>query len=239
VGVHVVGSTARHPEMIWATFEHVNNTPNPEYTYTNTAEGEGRQPADGAGNWLFSATGAASSNPGPRMRIDRQNPANIKAVGSGTIGPSNITRLKPWGTASDDTPNNTNVISINKSVSSSLLSGDVRKNYIMIGATWTKGGQPPNDDNQVGTNAMANSTMETFTRMAIASAVTRATTCWARPQVAASVISGGRSSHSSHSPRREGLRAAARGLPPAACPAISTALLFPGFEFTPCLWSPH
>ena len=120
VGVHVVGSTAKHPEMIWATFEHVNNTPNLDYTYTNTSDHETRQPADGPGNWLFSATGAASSNPGPRMRVDRQNPANIKAVGAGTtIGPSNITRLQPWGTLSasaQDTANNTDVISINKSV---------------------------------------------------------------------------------------------------------------------------
>jgi len=28
VGMHVVGSTAGHPEMVWATFEHVSNTPN-------------------------------------------------------------------------------------------------------------------------------------------------------------------------------------------------------------------
>jgi hypothetical protein len=167
VGVHVVGSTAKHPEMVWATFEHINNTPNIAYTYASTSDPKTPRPADGAGNWLFSATGAASTNPGPRMRVDRQNPANIKAVGSGTIGPSNITRLKPWGTAADDaqfTANNTDVISINKSVGSFLLPGDVRKNYIMIGATWTKGGQPPTDDNQVGTNAMANSTMETFTQ---------------------------------------------------------------------------
>lgn len=167
VGVHVVGSAANHPEMIWATFEHINNTPNTAYTYTTTSDRENTQQADGAGNWLFSATGAASSNPGPRMRVDRQNPANIKAVGSGTIGPSNITRLKPWGTRLDDAQfkaNNTDVISINKSVSSLLLPGDVRKNYIMIGTTWTKKGEPPNEDNQVGTNAVANSTMETFTQ---------------------------------------------------------------------------
>lgn len=168
VGVHVVGSTTKHPEMIWATFEHINNTPNLDYTYTNTSDHEIRQPADGPGNWLFSATGAASTNPGPRMRVDRQNPANIKAVGAGTkIGPSNITRLQPWGTLStsaEDTANNTDVISINKSVNSFLLPGDVRKNYIVIGSTWTKKGEPPNDDNQIGTSALANSTMETFTQ---------------------------------------------------------------------------
>ncbi len=35
VGMHVVGSTAGHPEMIWATFEHLGNTPNDQYHYLN------------------------------------------------------------------------------------------------------------------------------------------------------------------------------------------------------------
>jgi hypothetical protein len=38
VGMHVVGSAAGHPEMIWATFEHVNNAPAGTYSYG------GRQP---------------------------------------------------------------------------------------------------------------------------------------------------------------------------------------------------
>ena len=37
VGMHVVGSTAGHPEMIWATFEHKNNAPNSSYTYLSTS----------------------------------------------------------------------------------------------------------------------------------------------------------------------------------------------------------
>jgi len=34
VGFHVVGSVKGHPEMIWATFEHMDNAPNGDYTYT-------------------------------------------------------------------------------------------------------------------------------------------------------------------------------------------------------------
>src|SRR5262249_42851566 len=68
VGIHVVGSTHDHPEMLWATFEHVNNTPNPQYTFTTTSNGVGTQPADGPGGWLFSSTGAATANPNtPRI----------------------------------------------------------------------------------------------------------------------------------------------------------------------------
>jgi hypothetical protein len=43
-----------------------------------------------------------------------------------------------------------------------LLSGDMRKNYFMLGATWTINGQPPSTGTQVGTNLLANSTMETY-----------------------------------------------------------------------------
>ena len=44
----------------------------------------------------------------------------------------------------------------------STAAGDVRKNYIMIGATWTIDGKRPAGSNEVGTNTLANSTMETF-----------------------------------------------------------------------------
>lgn len=43
-----------------------------------------------------------------------------------------------------------------------LPSGDVRKNYMFTGATWTKFGAAPIEGNEVGTNKMANSTMETY-----------------------------------------------------------------------------
>jgi len=46
-----------------------------------------------------------------------------------------------------------------------LNSADVRKNYILIGTTWTIGGQPPTPGtggNQVGTNRLCNTTMETY-----------------------------------------------------------------------------
>jgi hypothetical protein len=44
VGIHIVGSTLSHPEMLWATFEHVNNTPNAQYTFTNTSNITTTQP---------------------------------------------------------------------------------------------------------------------------------------------------------------------------------------------------
>jgi hypothetical protein len=161
VGIHVVGSTLGHPEMLWATFEHVNNTPNPQYTFTTTSNGVGTQPADGPGGWLFSSTGAAPANPN-NARIT-PNGTTLNAISGQTIGPSDVVRVNPWGTAADDskfTANNTDIVSLNANVIGLLAAGDVRKNYILTGTTWVLGGGPPGQI--VGTTQMANSTMETF-----------------------------------------------------------------------------
>jgi hypothetical protein len=64
VGMHVVGSAAGHPGMIWATFEHVGNTPNDQFTYLNTTSQKVTVPRTTAGNWLFSATNAAGPDVG-------------------------------------------------------------------------------------------------------------------------------------------------------------------------------
>jgi hypothetical protein len=43
------------------TFEHVDNTPNAQYTFTNASSITATQPADGPGTWVFSSTGAAGA----------------------------------------------------------------------------------------------------------------------------------------------------------------------------------
>ncbi|WP_140978504.1 hypothetical protein [Bradyrhizobium guangdongense] len=162
VGFHVVGSALGHPEMIWATFEHVNNAPNQKYVYKTALGAEATVPADGSGPWLFSSSGA--SNPVPaRMTVDENG--DIVASGNGTIGSVDVTRANAWGTRLTDAAaivNNTNVISLNRSVLSQMPAGDVRSKYIMIGSTWTSDGKAPAGANVVGTKLLANSTMETF-----------------------------------------------------------------------------
>jgi hypothetical protein len=58
------------------------------------------------------------------------------------------------------------MISLNNSVRSQLVKGDVRANYFFVGSTWTEGGQAPTgaypQGNVIGTSQLANSTMETF-----------------------------------------------------------------------------
>jgi hypothetical protein len=177
VGMHVAGSTRGHPEMIWATFEHFGNTPNDVYAY-NSIIGQNPKTVcrDTSGSWLFCRAGAQGNFNLPRQSFSG---GDIVATGTGTIGPSDTIRFKPFGAALDQPGNflakdsaasNTPVISINNSVRRRLADGDVRKNYYMLGAAWTIGGGSPlqgayEGRNVVGTGQLANSTMETFTQV--------------------------------------------------------------------------
>jgi hypothetical protein len=178
VGMHVVGSAKGHPEMIWATFEHFGNTPNAAYKYYST-EGPVAKTVcpDTSGKWLFCRSGATSNFNYKRQTVSG---GNIVSEGN-TIGPSDTIRFKPFGASlndpySDIPPNdlvpdaatsNTQIISINSSVRGQLVNGDIRKNYFMLGATWTIGKAPTEAfprGNVLGTSQLANSTMETFTQ---------------------------------------------------------------------------
>ena len=168
VGIHVVGSTAGHPEMIWATFEHFANTPRATYTYIDTAGTTITVPQNTNATWVFCATN--SSGPFNQEHMLFSSP-NIVSTGGFTISPSDTILSKAFGAASDVSPNpidgstaasNTEIISINNSISGMIASGDIRNNYVMTGATWTIGGAPPDSGNQVGTSALSNTTMETY-----------------------------------------------------------------------------
>jgi hypothetical protein len=160
VGFHVVGSAKGHPEMIWATFEHVNNAPNLQYSYNTGPTKVVLRAADGPGTWLFSQDQPASVAPESRMRVD-PGTKDIVAKPTKTIGPVNETRINPWGKlrTQDAAGNNTDIISINASILRQLDAADIRKNYIMVGATWTGGSLP---GNPLGSTILANGTMETF-----------------------------------------------------------------------------
>jgi hypothetical protein len=175
LGMHVVGSTVGHPEMLWATFEHFGNAPNAGYTYVTSGNETKTVPQDTSGTWLLAASN--STGPFDIAHADFNAKPDIEAPpgSSFNISPSDTLRQKPFGTASDQQPPNpvdatvaaanTEVISINNSVLGQLASGDVRANYYMLGTTWTTNGAPPTTPypgNQVGTSYLANSTMETY-----------------------------------------------------------------------------
>jgi hypothetical protein len=180
VGLHVVGSAAGHPEMIWATFEHEGNAPNAAYTYV-TSTGTTKSVAQtAAGTWVFSKSG--SSGPFNVTRMSFVSP-DIEAVSGKTIGPSDTLRVHAWGANASVKPNpadasvaasNTEIISINNSVRGMMPAGDPRDNYFTTGATWTVNGFPPTgafsgsitNGVEVGTSQMSNTTMETYEQFA-------------------------------------------------------------------------
>lgn len=184
VGMHVVGSVAGHPEMIWATFEHQQNTPNASYAYLDADSSSKTVPQDTGEGWLFSNSSGGKVNiphmsaNGDTLTADTLHTATTDSVLS--ISASNTLRAMPWGSAMDSLTNqqdrsspasNSEVISLNNAIQRLLPGNDIRKNYLFIGATWTQGGAAPNGSNYgidtipgvaIGTSALANSTMETY-----------------------------------------------------------------------------
>lgn len=171
VGYHVVGSAAGHPEMIWATFEHSSNAPDVDYYYVNN-EGKitekktyGEDDTPIRKDWTF-ADGTAKLNSSNQMHMELEG-NKIEAEPHKTISPSSTVRTHPWGNISDETSaiNNTQIISLNNNVTDMLLDGDLRKNYFLVGATWTTNGVP-GVGNQLpevkGSKVLANATMETY-----------------------------------------------------------------------------
>ncbi len=161
VGIHVVGSTGSHPEMVWGTFEHVGNSPPATYSYNSTGSGVQTVNQNTFGTWLFSATGSTGPFNQEHMQFTGPGgiPVNaIQSVGSFTISPSDTLRAEPWGMDGTNAGSNTEVISTNAHVRGFLANGDIRANYVLTGATWTI----PGTFIQVGTNKLSNTTMETY-----------------------------------------------------------------------------
>lgn len=172
VGYHLVGSTADHPEMVWATFEHTDNAPDANYYYFAES---GDEPVlqknwndDGTPiqtAWLF-MDGKSKEQSTNQMLMELKG-ANILATPGHTIGPGNTSRTHPWGNSPEKShaANNTAIISINSSVASQLADGDVRGNYFLVGATWTENGVPGvglQIPEVAGSLKLANTTMETY-----------------------------------------------------------------------------
>jgi hypothetical protein len=196
IGVHVVGTSNGHPEMIWSTFEHFNNTPNATYQYTNTGGTTSTVNQSTSGSWLLTANGSAG--PFNVAHANYLSAPTITAQPSQTISRSDTLRVHPFGVAPTGVPNqndatpaiaNTEVIAINNSILGQLASGDIRKNYYFVGSTWTDGGYAPTypfpvlpsgtsvNGAQIGTSYLANSTMETYVQAAGTSSGTNCFSC--------------------------------------------------------------
>ncbi len=176
VGMHVVGSALGHPEMIWSTFEHVNNTPTTAATYTKIEGGVGSvRTGFGDSDFLFCDNLATTSS---SLNIPHiSGSINLAGANGFAISPSNTIRRQTFGwggklgQASTLNPNpvdilslpdsNAQLIAINNDGKNRLVNGDVRQKYFQVGATWSSlFGQ----NQQAGTVRLSNSTMETYTQ---------------------------------------------------------------------------
>ncbi|MCC9071816.1 hypothetical protein LNQ49_09510 [Flavobacterium sp. F-65] len=185
VGMHVVGSTAGHPEMIWATFEHEKNSPNSEYSYIDKEDKIKQVKADKGKGWLFNVNADDTINNTQNMTVKNNTIIITDSLHPESIYKPDVRRIMAWGVASNTQPNaedktpagsNSEIISINNAVRKMLVGKDIRKNYLLIGATWTSGGTAPNgktypygaptkgvpNGEAIGTGQLSNSTMETF-----------------------------------------------------------------------------
>jgi hypothetical protein len=171
VGMHVVGSTGSHPEMVWASFEHQGNTPLAPYSYNSQSSGVVNVNPPTSGTWLFASSSSTAVQPlnlnnfnQPHMAVSSTPVANsIQSENGFTISPSDTLRLQPFGMVGSNAGSNSEILSTNTHVQAMLASGDVRANYFLVGATWTPFGSNPGPSNGgVGTSMLANSTMETY-----------------------------------------------------------------------------
>jgi hypothetical protein len=156
VGFHLVNWTSKHPEMIWATFEHKGNAPD--------CDGSSAAPASG---WSFTSADAAkclTTNPQPGAgppnsacaSFKLNTPNSFKGAPPPTATPNNVCRQYPYGNqpgtsvnGNDNTSNLAAIAQLNEQLVGpkgllTQLPADnpmaVWKNYEMIGGIWTKGG---------------------------------------------------------------------------------------------------
>ena len=181
LGVHIVGSTAGHPEMVWSTFEHKFNAPNLSYTYLDKSNKVKTVKADVTGAWVLNGNPSDTAQANVNVSHMQFQYDSIYAQKGMTVSPSNSTRTKPWGVANAGVPNpenatvaasNSQIISINNDIQRLLVGNDLRRHYLFIGSTWTSGGTAPDGTSYsatntqaataIGTSQLANTTMETY-----------------------------------------------------------------------------
>lgn len=180
VGFHIANWTTKHPEMIWATFEHKNNVP--------MCDGSSKTPPPNG--WNFASAEAAqclvdnpTTQPGPPSAQCAAFNFNTAAGASDqpplTGTPNNICRQYAYGNqpgaqssnGNDNAANLAAIQQLNQQLvgSGGLLAGSdpalqmqVLQNYELIGGIWTKDGQDSTPANQRGSLYLANMTMESF-----------------------------------------------------------------------------
>ncbi len=190
VGLHVVGSVANHPEMIWATFEQVNNAPDLPANLTPSST----QPVS-TSNYTFYTAGT------PANQCNVQPTTYTLDAAAQTLSP--VTQVFRQFADGGGVPDNITAIdTLNASVLSQLTASDASDpaiNYKLIGGVWLLPGalnpnMSPGDGQLHGSPDLANSTMETFVQAPFpnpSSPPTFFTSCFGCHTTTSSQTSGG------------------------------------------------
>lgn len=165
-GMHMVSTTKDHPEMIWSTYEHKNNTPD--------CTPQKPQPSSG---WTFasaSCTAALPASSDPKNACQFNDPKTTGTDSKPTGIPTNICRVFPNGTDSNDNKAAENVADITQQNNEliALLSKPgidpamkVLANYFTVGALWVsdtgKSSGGAGVPNERGSLRLANTVAET------------------------------------------------------------------------------
>ncbi|WP_210330696.1 mannan-binding lectin [Aliikangiella sp. G2MR2-5] len=156
VGMHLAIATTDHPEFVWATYEHNNNSP------------DCAKPGQSTG-WLFASpqcTDALIKGDSLAIVQCQFNQADKQSASQITGTPTEICREYPYGTAASDPNAEENlgdVTSLNQHVRDNLK-GDlaVLKNYFNVGDLWVSNIALSSDiSNQRGSLRLANTVAET------------------------------------------------------------------------------
>lgn len=164
VGMHIAVATPDHPEFVWATYEHKNNTP--DCLPSNKSDNK---------NWMFSSESCANGLPDSSATADAckfNQPEKNLTDPTGT--PTNICRVFPYGTWSGDHEAGENLNDITQQNAQLLaLLGEsgtagsmkVLENYFTVGALWvtdiTKSSGGVGVPNERGSLRLANTVAET------------------------------------------------------------------------------
>lgn len=142
VGMHVVGYTVGHPEMVWATFEHPNNSPR---VPDNTFSGAGSDPKDYTfyrANTPFSAANQAMTPPQLSFNETTQKFSTVTTV------------VLKNATGGENQPHGVGNIAAVSEQAKSIMKGVMKSifgNYVLNGTVWL----PPNSYSMLSNQADA------------------------------------------------------------------------------------
>ncbi|HEY6814051.1 MAG TPA: hypothetical protein VI168_00795, partial [Croceibacterium sp.] len=177
VGLHVVGYVEHHPEFLWATFEHVNNSPAfPDGTFEFSDQSDSKA-------YTFYAAGTPFTQDSvlvPNQPAQQGDPP-LLTFDEATQTFSPITQVVQMNATGGDTEPDgpSNIVAVNQASQQVMQNAKAfQANYFLVGTTWL---EPDSyvatnpeitstsvqwNDEAKGSVALANMTAETFMQAA-------------------------------------------------------------------------